>query len=118
MSMDLHRKDFWKALGRVFLVNLSCLLLCVLLWSFRIDASFYVIFYLVLSIFLIIYSLIEACKAFKKRAAIRDVSVTRDVDYLFAVLRFVAILIPLAAAGACLGFLWVICFWGYTGYHG
>ncbi|MBP5681620.1 MAG: hypothetical protein J6X05_00010 [Bacteroidales bacterium] len=118
MSMDLHRKDFWKALGRVFLVNLSCLLLCVLLWSFRIDASFYVIFYLVLSIFLIIYSLIEACKAFKQRASIRDENVTREDDYFFAVLRFVAILIPLAAAGACLGFLWIIAFWGATGYHG
>ena len=69
-------------------------------------------------IFLIIYSLIEACKAFKKRAAIRDENVTREDDYFFAVLRFVAILVPLAAAGACLGFLWVICFWGYTGYHG
>jgi hypothetical protein len=86
--------------------------------SFRIDASFYVIFYLVLSIFLIIYSLIEACKALKQRAAIRDVSVTREDDYLFAGLRFVAILIPLAAAGACLGFLWVICYMAATGYHG
>ena len=99
-------------------MNLSCLLLCVLLWSFRIDASFYVIFYLVLSIFLIIYSLIEACKAFKQRAAIRDENVTREDDYLFAGLRFVAILIPPAAAGACLGFLWVICYMAATGYHG
>ena len=118
MSMESHTKEFWKAFGRVFLVSLGCLLLSGLILPMKIGASFNVYFYSVALIFLGIYGLIEACKVFKRRAAVRNENVTREADYLFAGLRFVAILIPPAAAGACIGFLWVICFWAYTGYHG
>lgn len=116
--MESHTKEFWKAFGLVFLVSLGCLLLSVLILPMKIGASFYVYFFSVALIFLGIYGLIEASKVFNRRAAVRNENVTREADYLFAGLRFVAILIPPAAAGACIVFLWVICFWAYTGYHG
>ncbi len=118
MSMELHTKEFWKAFGRVFKVSLGGLLLSGLILPMQIFVSFYVYFYSVALIFLGIYGLIEACKVFKRRAAVRNDNVTREADYLFAGLRFVAILIPPAAAGACIGFLWPMSAWVATGYHG
>ena len=67
---------------------------------------------------LIIYSLVEACIVFKKRAAIRCDNLTRFGEYLFAGLRSVIILIPPAVAEACIAMLFVLWAMGSVGYHG
>ena len=65
--------------------------------------------------------MIEALIVFMKRA-VRDEEVTEDVDsfsdYLFALLRSIAILIPPALAVACNIFLQMLCEGARNGYHG
>lgn len=111
--MDIQRKKFWLTLLRVFLVSLIMGLVAPWVGSFF-KSPFIV---LVLLIILIIYGLVEACKVFKTRAAIRK-SVTRDADYFFAVMRFIAIIIPPIAVGAFLGMVWLMYSWAKSGYHG
>ena len=113
--MDLQRKEFWKAFLRVFLVSLISLIVCVLLFCLMTNP---VGIYVYLLILLIIYSLVEACIVFKKRAAIRCDNLTRLGDYLFAGLRFVIILIPPAVAEACIVMMWMIYSMASVGYHG
>lgn len=115
MNMDLQKKEFWKAFLRVFLVSLISLIVCVLLFFLMTNL---VGIYVYLLILLIIYSLVEACIVFKKRAAIRCDNLTRFGDYLFAGLRFVIILIPPAVAEACIAMLFVLWAMGSVGYHG
>ena len=112
--MDLKRKKFWLTLLRVFLVSL----IWGVVGTWGGIACRSSLLFLFLSIILIIYGLVEACKVFKTRAAIRDESVTREADYLFAVLRFIVILILPVAVGLWLGVMWFM-FWAFgNGYHG
>ena len=111
--MDLKRREFRKTLLRVFLVSLIIGVVGTLI-GFVWDSGF--IFFMLF--ILLIYSLVEACKVFKTRAAIRDESTTQEGDYIFAGLRFVVIMIPSIAVGAWLGFVLMIFVAWENGYHG
>ena len=112
--MDLKRKEFLMTFLRVFLV--SQIFGVGGTWGGIAIARLSPLLFLILSIILIIYGFVEARLVFKTRAAIRDESFTRAVDYLFAVWRFFSIMLFPVAIGAKLGFMWFM-FFKY-GYHG
>ena len=109
--MDLKRKEFWKTFLRVFLVSLILGVMGSFCHLFLGAFSFGVPI-----LFLMIYGFVEARNVFETRAAIRDESVTRATDYLFAFLRFIAIIIPPAIVVVWLGIGWFV--WSFHGYHG
>lgn len=116
--MVLHRKEFWKAFGRVFLVSLISVIVgggLIFLYSDLVEMITRLSFF---SFILFIYSLIEACIVFKKRAAIKEDDLTRQGDYLFAGLRFLVILIPPAVVVACIAMMCLMASWANSGYHG
>ena len=110
--MDLKRREFRKTLVRVFFVSL--ILGVVAPWIVRfLDDYFFIVM-----LILFIYGFVEARIVFLTRAEIRDESTTRENDYLYAVLRFIAIMIPPVIVEVWLGLLlWVFSFCG-NGYHG
>ncbi len=111
--MDLKRKEFWKTFLQVFLVSLVLGVMGTLV-GYAWGRGYIILILIILNI----YSFVEACRVCIIRAAIRDESVSRVTDYIFAFLRFFAIEIPPLIVTLWLVFLWIIFIWRETGYHG